>query len=417
MKQVLNINALLVSLAASLLLSVVSPGESIAAAEENRSEAGTTEPDKGPHRGRLLTRDGFALEITIFEQGIPPEFHVYAYLDGRPLEPSGVELQIELARLGGQIDRHDFSAQGDYLRGNNVVTEPHSFDVAVSAKYQGKTWRWAYENYEGRTVIDANMAREAGIETEIADPATLHETASLTGRVQTDPNRLSRVRPRYPGVVQSVNHNLGDTISAGDVLATIQSDESLQNYTLRAPIGGLIIYRDIQVGESTGDKLLFTVADLSQVWVELDVFSSDLSRIRAGQQVTVETFDGYQAQGTIDWVSPLAAHASQSVRARVPMNNPQGRLRPGQFVRGKVAVAEHEVMLAVKKTAIQSFRDFQVVFARFGQTYEVRMLETGRSDSDWVEVLSGLEPGTEYVTNNSYLVKADIEKSGASHDH
>jgi cobalt-zinc-cadmium efflux system membrane fusion protein len=66
---------------------------------------------------------------------------------------------------------------------------------------------------------------------------------------------------------------------------------------------------------------------------------------------------------------------------------------------------------------LQSFRDFTVVYARVRQTYEVRMLDLGRRDGEFVEVLSGLEPGTTYVSENSYLIKADIEKSGASHDH
>jgi cobalt-zinc-cadmium efflux system membrane fusion protein len=92
-------------------------------------------------------------------------------------------------------------------------------------------------------------------------------------------------------------------------------------------------------------------------------------------------------------------------------------LRPGQFVRGRITLAEHAVPLAVRLAALQRFRDFQVIFARIGDTYEVRMLELGRRDSEWVEVLGGLAPGTEYVTANSYLIKADIEKSGASHDH
>ena len=76
-----------------------------------------------------------------------------------------------------------------------------------------------------------------------------------------------------------------------------------------------------------------------------------------------------------------------------------------------------EVPLAVRASALQRFRDFTVVFARVGDTYEVRMLELGRSDGAYVEVLGGLKPGTEYVTAQSYLIKADIEKSGASHDH
>jgi cobalt-zinc-cadmium efflux system membrane fusion protein len=75
------------------------------------------------------------------------------------------------------------------------------------------------------------------------------------------------------------------------------------------------------------------------------------------------------------------------------------------------------VQLAVRREALQRFRDFDVVFARYGDTYEVRMLELGHGDREFVEVLDGISPGVEYVTANSYLIKADIEKAGASHDH
>jgi len=262
------------------------------------------------------------------------------------------------------------------------------------------------------------MAEEMGIRTETVGPFTLTETRTLTGRVQTNPNRLSRVRPRFPGVIKAIRHELGDVVRAGDILATVQSNESLQNYHVKAPIDGLIIKRDVQVGEATGDEPLFIIADHSDVWVELDVFVRDLTLIKNGQTVLVETLDGqYQKTATIDWVSPLTSHASQSVRARVTVSNKDGALRPGQFIRGHVTVAEHAVPLAVRQSALQRFRDFQVVFARFGDTYEVRMLELGRRNRDWVEVLGGIDPGTQYVTENSYIIKADIEKSGASHDH
>ena len=257
-----------------------------------------------------------------------------------------------------------------------------------------------------------------GIQSEEIGPLSLTETRTFTGRVQTNPNRLSRVRPRFAGVIKAVRVELGDTVRAGDILATVQSNESLQNYHVKAPIDGLIIKRDIQIGEITGDLPLFIIADHSDVWVELDVFVRDLDLIKKGQSVVVETLDGkHQITATIDWVSPLTSHASQSVRARITVSNKEAILRPGQFIRGHVAVAEHEVVLAVRQAALQRFRDFQVVFARFGDTYEVRMLELGKRNHDWVEVLSGIEAGTQYVTNNSYLLKADIEKSGASHDH
>lgn len=372
---------------------------------------------RGSHGGRLLESDDLALELVMFESGAPPEFHVYAYVAGEPVSPQEVTLRIELERLDGEIDVYSFTPFEDFLRGSGVVAEPHSFDVRVSAAYAGKDYQWVYENHEGRTQIPATVARAAGVTTEIAGPIEIDEVLELTGRVQTDPDRLSRVRARFPGVIRSLSQGLGDVVEEGAVLATIQSNESLQNYTVKAPIGGLIVARDAQLGEATGEAPLFIVADLSEVWVELDIFGRDLGRVKTGQRVVVETLDDYAAEGRVDWVSPLASHMSQSVRARVRMPNPDGRLRPGQFVRGHVTVAQHDVPLAVRRSAIQRFRDFQVVFARVKDTYEVRMLELGRGNEEWVEVLQGLKPGTEYVTGNSYLIKADIEKTGASHDH
>lgn len=373
---------------------------------------------KGPHGGRLLIQDDFSLEITIYETGLPPEFRVYAYHGNQPVAPDNVTLGIELKRLDNTVDHIKFTPQADYLRGNATVYEPHSFEVTTKATYIGKSYSWHYDNFEGRTQIPDSMAKEMGIRTEVVGPVILTEARTFTGSVQTNPNRLSRVHPRFPGVIQEIRHELGDVVRAGEILATVQSNESLQNYHLKAPINGLIVKRNIQVGETTGDKPLFIIVDLSDVWVELDVFLRDLAIIKKGQPVFVETLDGkYNKTAKIDWISPLTAHASQSVRARVIVSNEDGALRPGQFVRGHVTVAEHKVPLAVRQSALQRFRDFHVVFARFDDTYEVRMLELGRRNRDWVEVLGGIESGTQYVTENSYLIKADIEKSGASHDH
>jgi cobalt-zinc-cadmium efflux system membrane fusion protein len=87
------------------------------------------------------------------------------------------------------------------------------------------------------------------------------------------------------------------------------------------------------------------------------------------------------------------------------------------YVTGTISVAEFAVPLAVRRTGLQTFRDFTVVYAQFDDQYEVRMLELGREDDQWAEVLGGLEPGTHYVTTNSYVLKADVEKAGAAHDH
>ena len=376
------------------------------------------EMPRGPHGGKLLQKDNFALEMTIFEAGVPPEFHIYPFVSGKPVEPEKVRLNVKLHRTGNVVDEIEFTAQQDHLKGNLVIYEPHSFEVEATAEYNGNTYQWRYENFEGRTTIPAKIAEAMGIATEKIGPISLAQTITLSGQVHANPNKLAHVRPRFAGMVTAVNAELGQQVKAGQILARIQSNESLQTYTVKAPIDGLIVQRDIQVGEATGDKPLFIITDLSSVWVELDVFSRDMDKVRTGQAVLVESLDGaLQKNGTISWVSPLTAHASQSVRARIELENTDGALRPGQFMRGHVTIATHNVELAVRQSAIQAFRDFQVVYAKFGDTYEVRMLELGRRNSEWVEVLGGIDAGTEYVTTNSYLIKADIEKSGASHDH
>jgi cobalt-zinc-cadmium efflux system membrane fusion protein len=413
---ILLIIVITVLLAAWLLLADKNSGQH--GDEHGHEISEEAEFDRGPHGGRLLSNENFELEITIYESGLPPEFRVYAYHDKQALAADGVKLDIKLKRTGNKVDHIKFVAQQDYLRGKATIYEPHSFEVLVKASYENKTYSWQYESFEGRTQIPASIASEMGIQTEAVAALTLLERRTFTGRIQTNPNRLSHVRPRFAGVIKTIHFELGDMVRAGDIMATVQSNESLQNYSVKAAIDGMIVKRDLQVGEATGETPLFIIADHSDVWVELDIFLRDLALIKKGQTVLLETLDGKdQITAAIDWVSPLTAHASQSVRARVTVANKEGILRPGQFIRGHVTIAEHEVALAVRQSALQRFRDFQVVFARFDDTYEVRMLELGRSNNEWVEVLGGIDPGTQYVTKNSYLIKADIEKSGASHDH
>lgn len=375
--------------------------------------------ERGPHNGRLLEQGGFAVELAIFESGVPPEFHVWLYENGKPLPPTAASVQVVLRRLDGEANAFAFRPEGDFLRGDGVVHEPHSFDVVVSAKRGGgEQAEWKFSSYEGRTQIGAMTAESMGVKTKVAGPMMLQEELTLSGTIQADPTRISRVRARYPGVVREIAVQLSSVVAKGAVLAQVQSNESLQNYAVTAPVGGTVVEHRAQIGEATGEEPLFTIIDVSKVWVELDVFQSQLARIEEGQPVKLFDLDGEQiASGSIGRVAPLAAHGSQSVRARVVIDNASGKLRPGQFVTGRVSVAETQVPLAVERAAMQRFRDFDVVFERVGDQYEVRMLETGRADATHVEVVGGLKPGAHYVADNSYLIKADIEKSGASHDH
>jgi cobalt-zinc-cadmium efflux system membrane fusion protein len=381
------------------------------------ASAAGAEPERGPNGGRLLKDSDFALELAIFEAGVPPEFHAWATSRGAVVAPSAVELTVELTRLGGEIDRIVFTPQGEYLRGTTVVHEPHSFEVTVVARHSGTEHRFQYESYEGRTSIEAEVARAAGIGTAVAAPGTIADELLLYGAIAPDATRVRAVHGRFAGVVRSVSRNIGDAVRAGDTLATIESNESLQTYTVTAPIAGTVTARHAAAGEQTDADALFEIADFSSVWAELDAFARDRPRLKGGLPVAVTADTGANATGSIDYLAPVGNRASQSVTARVVLDNADARWTPGQFVEGRVTIGTTRVGLAVPLSALQRFRDFEVVFAQVGDVYEVRMLTLGRRDARFVEVLEGLTPGTVYVTDNSYLIKADIEKAGASHDH
>jgi cobalt-zinc-cadmium efflux system membrane fusion protein len=391
-------------------------GSTAGEAEHGHGEQ-AEEPARGPHRGRMMADGPFAIELAIFESGVPPEYHAWPTLDGKPLPLDQVNLVVELTRLGGKVDRFTFSPKEDYLRGSGVVNEPHSFEVKVIATHAGRTHEWAFDSFEGRTTIASDIAEAAGIRTETVGPATLVTTRTLYGRITADPSRQRDVAARFAGVIQAVQKKLGDTVRAGETLAVIESNESLRTYSVPAPIAGVITERNANPGEQSGDRTLFTIVDPSAVIAEISIFPADRAQVRVGAQVTVKAAQGEQtASGKIERVEMHAA-ANQSVTARVSLNNSSGQFLPGTFVTAEVQVATREVPLAVKTTGLQPFRDFTVVFEQVDSTYEVRMLELGETQGEWAEVLGGIEAGARYVTENSYLIKADVEKSGASHDH
>ncbi|MET0377718.1 MAG: efflux RND transporter periplasmic adaptor subunit [Spongiibacteraceae bacterium] len=378
--------------------------------------AATTEPAKGPHRGRLLRDGDVTVEVAIFETGVPPEFRVYVTQADKPVAPAAVKLTIELTRLGGAIDRFSFVPESDYLKGTGSVVEPHSFDVKVMAELAGKQYVWTYASYEGRTTITADMAAEAGIKTAVAGPGVLRDTIRLHGSIVPNAERVRSVIARFPGPIRAVTKPIGAVVKAGETLATVESNDSLQTYAVTAPIAGVITERHANAGEVAGSEPLFVISDFSSVWAELTFFARDRARIQVGQRVKVTAVDAdLSGEGVIAHIAPSGS--DQTLTARVALTNTDTRWIPGLFVSGVITAGESAVPLLVANSALQGFRDFAVVFAQIGDSYEVRMLELGRSDGDMTEVRGGLDPGTVYVTGNSYLIKADIEKSGASHDH
>ncbi|MEA9589428.1 efflux RND transporter periplasmic adaptor subunit [Xanthomonas sp. WHRI 10064A] len=375
---------------------------------------------KGKHGGRLLSQDGDSVELAIAEDGRPPTFQAWLYRDGKPVPASAGSVEVKTTRLGGKVDTYPLRAQADgSLLAASEVGEPHSFDVEVRASVQGKTHRWTYSSYEGRTTIAAKIAQDAGIRMAPVGAGSIADQHEVQGLLTPAEGAQAQATARFPGPVRSLRVNVGDQVRAGQVLATVESNLSLTTYSVTAPISGTVLARNASLGSNAGEgQSLFEIADLSSLWVDLHIFGADAGHIAAGAPVTVTRIsDGVVAQTVLERVLPGTATASQSTVARAVLRNTDGSWRPGSAVKARVTVAQQPAAMVVPVGALQQFRDWNVVFVRVGDVYEARPVTLGARDAQQVELVSGVSPGDTVVVEQSYLVKADIEKSGASHDH
>ena len=372
--------------------------------------------EKGPHGGRMLRDGSFAIEVQIYETNVEPHFRLYPYQNNKALPFSDITPSVQVTRLDGEVNQFTFRAENGYLASNEEVAEPHSFDITVSATHLEKSYSWTYASYEGRTTIPQEIALESGIQTSIAGPAVIRQKVQLLGNVVLNSRRHSLIRARFPGTVRTVNVTEGQHVKKGHSLIVIEANESMRNYSLTAPFDGVILAKSVSAGDIADTNTLLEIADLSQVWVELQAMGSSASAIRMGQQMTVRSTTGDTTSlSRIDSLLPVTRGQSIVIRGTLP--NEDGKWRPGMTVTADVIVSEHHVPTAVEESALQRYQGKSVLFEQVGDVYEAKILRTGVSDGEFVEVLEGVRPGMRYVTQQSFLIKADLEKSEAAHDH
>ncbi len=271
-----------------------------------------------------------------------------------------------------------------------------------------------------RVTIPAASAQTSGIVVAAAGPGAIEETLNLTGRIMLQPSARAEVHAPYPGPVRAVLRNVGDAVRRGETLARVESAESLQTYSIVTPIAGVVLDRQTNIGDVTSDQPLYVVGDLSRLQAELNVVTRDIGRVSSGQRVIITGLDGAtRVEAQIASVLPTADAHSQTLIARVPLNVSQGSaLRPGMAVRGAVVTAAQEAAVAVPRDAVQTLEGRSVVFVRVSEdTYEARPVTLGRTGATQVEIISGLAAGEAFVSENAFLVKAEIGKGSASHDH
>jgi len=263
--------------------------------------------------------------------------------------------------------------------------------------------------------------KEFGIEVGTAEGGTLHIYTTLPGEIVANQDHVAHVVPRFPGIVTDVRKQLGDHVEKGEVLAIIESNESLVEYQMKALIDGIVIDKHITLGEVLGeDDEAYVVADLSTVWVNLSVYQEDLPDVRTGLTAVISAgHDIPDVTAKISYVGPVVDEHTRTGLARVVLSNKKRFWRPGLFVTGRILISEEMVPLLVPETALQTIEDETCVFIETNEGFEPQPVGIGRRNDTHVEIVSGLTAGQRYVTRGGFTLKAELSKGafGDGHGH
>ena len=454
-------------------------GEAI---EEKAAVAGD---EKGPHGGRLYRDGDFSAEVKIFEEGVEPHLRVYGYYKDQPLKPSEINANIFIKRLDAEQTIR-FKPESDYLIGDEIVYEPHSFLMVINVDYQGKKHSWKWDTKEGRVTMLDSSIKSSGLELLKVEPMTFENALELKGELKFPDNFESFITPKASGTLIKTYRTIGDKVSQGDLLATVQSQDLIRlnaersialdnlqfsrkkmeqeralfqkrvspeidyinakrefenaqtranelnslissyggsgNGTIevRAAMSGTVLQVLAAVGSNvTPASPLFKIANTSQLLAVVNVPADKLNAINPNAKVTVKPQvqeSTEEALGKIKYISAVIDPKTRTAQVFIEIAN-QFKWRSGQLVTAQIFENQSTKAMVVREDALQNFRDWDVVFIRVGNDFEARPLELGDKYNGFVEVKSGLKAGQVYAAGNSYLLKAELGKSGATHDH
>jgi Cu(I)/Ag(I) efflux system membrane fusion protein len=287
------------------------------------------------------------------------------------------------AWIAGRIDKLHVSAVGDYVGRNRPVAEVYSPDLLASQQ----------------EYLLAIKSRE-----QLKDSPIPSISQNGEGLVQSAKQRLMLF-----GVKES---QIAELEKAG------KPNIRLPIYT---PLSGVVIEKMVQQGQyvNTGD-VLFNIADLSRVWVEIEVYENEFPNIKIGQRVEIQSqsFPGKPFSGRIAFIYPFLDPKTRTVKARVEMANPGMKLKPDMFVRASIKVALGKAIV-VPVTAVMDTGKRQVAWVETSPgMFEPRDLQLGQRTDDRVQVLSGLKPGDKVAVSGAYLIDSESQlKGGGGHEN
>jgi cobalt-zinc-cadmium efflux system membrane fusion protein len=241
-------------------------------------------------------------------------------------------------------------------------------------------------------------------------------------------NALASINSQKAAIAQVEEklHRFGLTDADLDKLNTpthTQYHREASHSTLRAPFDGIVIKYDVAEGEVVEtERELFTIADLSTVWVQADVYEKDIASIHQGQEVKflVDAYPGETFVGKITYVSDFLDPKTRTAKVRCEVPNPQGRLKLEMFATIHIPTPMGREVVMIPTAAVQQIDDKPVVFVKISDTeFQKREIQLGTQSDGWVEVKSGVRAGEVVVTQGGFYLKSTLlrEQIGEGEEH
>jgi multidrug efflux pump subunit AcrA (membrane-fusion protein) len=298
------------------------------------------------------------------------------------------------------------SSEGDLIQAESAFEKAQADYIAARDTIAFEAMRNVLETVRKQQVVEFEAAAAA-------------QNLRILGLSDEDVRALEALIPK------TLSQGIRPADAEPDVplAARLKQEKKLAWYPLRAPVAGTIIEKHITLGEKLGDDAqAFTIADLSQVWVQFNVYQKDLQVVRRGQRTRIEVGMGIpDGVGPVAYVAPVVEHVSRTALARVVLKNPEGHWRPGLFVTVHVDAGAVEAPIVVPRTAVQTLGEGAVVFVEEDGAFEPVPVTLGRTSDGSVEITKGLEKGTRYVTKGAFELKAMLVTnalgSHAGHGH
>ena len=295
--------------------------------------------------------------------------------------------------------------QGDPVKKGEVmaVLESRELADACSAYLAAR---------ERRVLAEKNFAREESLWGKKITP----EQDYLESKMALSAARIALRSARQKLMALGLSKRMIDRLPQ-------KAGGSLTRYEIVSPINGQVLEKNLSLGEMVEmTDSVYRVADMSTVWVRINLLQTQLPHLKKGMDVLIRGVGPVgDATGNLTFIGPLVGKETRTATGRATLSNPDGRWRPGLFVKAGVTAGEKHIPLLVPKRAVQRMGDETVMFVPGEEGFEKKVVTTGQSDENHVEITAGLSPGDPYVDHGAFELKAalmtDAMDSHAGHGH